>query len=92
MKIQHLPLTVCASLLLSGTVQAGYMSCGSAMIIDDQPVGQTQQQILQHCGEPTNRNGDNWYYDRSDVGQGTYRLHFNEAGQLDSIEQQMPEE
>ena len=92
MKIEHLPITILAGLLLAGTVQAGTLSCGDALITDDMPQGQSQQQILAHCGEPSYTQGDDWYYDRADVGEGTYILHFNASEQLDSIEQQMPEE
>ena len=49
-------------------------------------------QILDQCGEPTSQDGDNWLYDRSDVGQGMYILHFDDSGQLDSIQQQMDED
>jgi hypothetical protein len=49
-------------------------------------------QILDQCGQPTSQDGDTWLYDRSDVGQGTYILHFDDSGQLDSIQQQMDED
>jgi hypothetical protein len=82
----------CVSLLLAGSARAGSISCGDATITDDQDEGQTTMQILDQCGEPTTRDGDNWLYDRSDTGQGTYILHFNDSGQLDSIEQQLDED
>lgn len=91
MKIRCLSFTTCAGLLLAGTVQAGSIYCGDALVTDDQPDGQFQQQILAKCGEPTSRDGDDWLYDRSDVGEGTYVLHFNDSGQLESIEQQTEE-
>ena len=92
MKIQDISVTACAALLLAGTVQAGSITCGDAMITDDQPDGQFTQQILDQCGEPTSKDGDDWIYDRSDDGQGIYVLHFDDSGQLDSIEQQMNED
>jgi hypothetical protein len=76
-------------LLLAGTAQAGSISCGDATITDDQDVGQSTEQILNQCGPPTSQDGDNWIYDRSDVGQGIYILHFDDSGQLDSIQQQL---
>jgi hypothetical protein len=88
----YLAIAVCAGLLLSATARAGSITCGDAIITDDQDVGQTTQQILDQCGQPTSQDGDTWLYDRSDVGQGTYILHFDDAGQLDSITQQMEED
>jgi len=92
MKFRVFIIPACAGLLFAGTVQAGSISCGDATITDDQDMGQTTMQILDQCGEPTSKDGDNWMYDRSDVGQGIYILHFNDSGQLDSIEQQMDQD
>ncbi len=92
MKIRYRYIAGFTGLLLSGTAQAGSMTCGQAIITDDQLDGQVTQQILDKCGQPTSKDGDNWIYDRSDVGQGIYVLHFNDSGQLDSIEQQMDRE
>lgn len=89
MKINYFPLAGFPGLLLAGAVQATSMNCGTAVISDDQPDGQFKQQILEQCGEPTSKDGDDWLYDRSDVGDGTYILHFDDAEQLDSIEIQM---
>jgi hypothetical protein len=91
MKIIHSSFTTCAGLLLAGTVQAGSMYCGGALITDDQPDGQFKQQILKKCGEPTSRDGNDWLYDRADVGEGMYVLHFNDSGELESIEMQTEE-
>jgi hypothetical protein len=92
MKIHHLYIAAGAALLLAGTAHAGTMSCGDAFITDDQPQPLYKQEILEQCGEPTSREGNNWFYDRSDMGQGIYILHFNDAGQLASIEEQVSEE
>lgn len=89
MKVHVLIAAVCTGLLLAGSAQAGTITCGDNIITDDQDVGQTTQQILNQCGPPTSQEGDNWIYDRSDMGQGIYILHFNSDGQLDSIEQQV---
>lgn len=91
MKITQLCFPACAALLLSGAVQAGSMYCGGALVTDDQPDGQFQQQILKKCGEPTARDGNDWLYDRANVGEGIYVLHFNDAGELESIEIQTEE-
>jgi hypothetical protein len=92
MKIHTYLSTASAVLLFAATAQAGSMTCGDATITDDQDEGQTTMQILEQCGQPSSQDGDNWLYDRSDVGQGIYILHFDDAGQLDSIQQQMDED
>ena len=78
-----------AGILMAGIAQAGSITCGDATITDDQDVGQSTEQVLQQCGPPTSQEGDNWIYDRSNQGQGIYILHFNDSGQLDSIQQQV---
>ncbi len=40
MKNPNISVIACAALLLTGTVQAGSITCGDAMITDDQPDGQ----------------------------------------------------
>ena len=91
MKVHYLSAAAFAALLLAGNAQAGSMSCGASIIDDGQPDGQFKQQILAQCGEPTSKDGDNWFYNRADVGQGTYILHFNDSGQLESIDEQIAE-
>ena len=76
-------------MLMAAMAQAGSITCGDVTITDDQDVGQTTEQVLQQCGAPTSQEGDNWIYDRSDQGEGTYILHFDDSGQLDSIQQQV---
>jgi len=88
MKIHPLLFTWTA-LLLTGPVQAGSMTCGDALITDDQLDGELSEQVLAQCGEPSARDGTTWLYDRSDIGEGTYVLQFSDSGQLQSIEQQM---
>lgn len=92
MKFHVFLIPACAGMLLAGTVRAGSISCGDVTITDDQDQGQTTMQVLEQCGQPTSKDGDNWMYDRSDVGQGIYILHFDDSGQLDSIEQQMDQD
>jgi hypothetical protein len=88
MKANKFFFSITAGLLIAASTQAGTISCGSATITDGQLEGQLTAQILEQCGEPNSRNGDDWYYDRSDVGEGLYILHFNDSGQLESIEEQ----
>lgn len=84
-------IAVFAGMLLAGSAQAGSMTCGDTIISGGQLDGQFKQQILEQCGEPTSQDGVNWIYDRSDVGQGIYILHFSDSDQLDSVEEQMGE-
>jgi len=92
MKNRNRYIAQLAALLLGGTAQAGSMTCGDAIIGDDQPDGQFAQQILDKCGQPTSKDGNDWFYDRSDAGQGIYVLHFNDSGRLESIEEQLDRE
>jgi hypothetical protein len=92
MQFHKLLIPVCTGLLLAGTALAGSISCGDATITDDQDEGPTTQQVANQCGQPTSTDGDNWIYDRSNVGQGIYVLHFNGSGQLDSIQQQVDQD
>ena len=91
MKNNALYIAGFAGMLLAGSAQAGSMTCGDTIISGGQLDGQFKQQVLEQCGEPTSQDGDNWIYDRSDVGQGIYILHFSDSDQLDSIEEQMDE-
>ena len=91
MEVHVFPDTARTGLLLVGVAQAGTITCGDVIITDDQDDGQTTEQILDQCGPPTSQDGGNWIYDRSDMGQGIYILHFDDSEQLDSIEQQVDE-
>jgi len=88
MKFVNLMTTAGTGLLLACSVQAGSISCGSATIADDQPDAPLTEHIISHCGEPTSKDGNDWIYDRRDVGSGLYILHFNDAGKLESIDEQ----
>jgi len=89
MKSNCLYIAAFTGIWMAGIAQAGSITCGDATITDDQDAGQTTEQVLQQCGTPTSQDGDNWIYDRSDTGQGIYILHFDDSGQLDSIQQQL---
>jgi hypothetical protein len=89
MKFDRFLTTACACQLLVGTADAGSITCGDAIVTDDQDVGQTTQQVLDQGVPPTSQDGNNWIYDRSNQGQGIYILHFDDSGELDSIEQQV---
>ena len=86
MNTRHLASAFCAALMLYGTARAETMTCGSSLITDDQTDGLFSEQVQAQCGAPTAMEGNDWIYDRTDVGEGTYVLHFNDSGELESIE------
>jgi hypothetical protein len=88
MNNNFVPVSGILAMLPAASAQAGTLRCGGDIIIDDQLSGQFKEQILEQCGAPTDKNGDDWLYDRTDVGDGVYVLHFNDDGQLESIEEQ----
>lgn len=69
-------------MLSSQLVSAGSMTCGTHMIQDDQIPGQSRPEVEEKCGTPENSSGDEMYYKQGNV---TYRLHFNDGNELESI-------
>lgn len=70
--------------LLIGTslqVTANEMRCGTQLIFDDQIEPMLKEQVLEKCGEPTEKTYDSWYYQE----QGKV-LIFNDNDQLESIQ------
>lgn len=82
-----LALAIPMSLALIGGAQAAAMYCGVNLIEAGGEPAPTQAQVLAQCGEPSSREGDTWYYRRPDGS--TYRLHFNDNGELESIEEEV---
>ena len=72
------PLFMLASQLAS----ADSMTCGTHMIQDDQVPGQSRSEVEEKCGAPESSSGDDMYYQQDNV---TYRLHFNDGDELESI-------
>jgi hypothetical protein len=70
-----------AALTLSGAGFAQEMRCGNELISGDQVNPLLETQVLEKCGEPTSRDGYNWYYQE----QGKI-LVFNDNGELDHIQ------
>ena len=68
--------------LASQLASAGTMTCGTHMIQDDQIPGQSRSEVEEKCGTPESSSGDNVYYKQNNV---TYRLHFNDGDELESI-------
>ena len=72
--------------LVSQQSSAGTIMCGSYAIQDDQINAQTRADVEEKCGVPDRSSGNNDYYRQENV---TYRLHFNDAGELESITEEV---
>jgi hypothetical protein len=81
---QRLVIGLLVSQISSLNAFAGSMYCGTQIITDDEMQGESTQSIREKCGAPDEKNGNNWVYKHSDGA--TYRLHFNDNGELGSIE------
>ena len=84
MKVVH-TLTGFLLLVGSASVSAAVMVCGTHEIRDGQIPGQTRAEIEKKCGTPESIDGNNFYYRKGSV---TYRLHFNDSDELESIEEE----
>ena len=84
-KIQFWPPVIAAfTLLLAQPASAGYMRCGNHLIEDDLRHGPGQYEVLKKCGEPTERFGHTWIYERA----GSRKVvKFDDAGRLQRIEE-----
>jgi hypothetical protein len=80
MKINKLVLAG-ALAALSIPAMAQEMRCGEKLISGDQMQPLLEEQVLSICGEPSQRDGYNWYYDE----QGKI-LVFNGNGELETIQ------
>ncbi len=84
-------LTVFISSILLGAMclvgpasaATGFMRCGTHTISDSGRRGPGKYEVLKKCGEPTERFGNTWIYDRP--GRSKKILRFNDAGQLRNI-------
>jgi hypothetical protein len=66
------------------TAEAASMRCGSHIIQNDTLDGISQYEVLKRCGEPTERYGNTWVYDRP--GQMRRQLRFGPDGMLEDID------
>lgn len=81
MTIKKLVLTGALS-ALAVPAMAQEMRCGDELISGDQPQPLLEEQVLEKCGEPSERNGFNWYYNE----QGKI-LVFNGNAELETIQE-----
>jgi hypothetical protein len=56
------------------------------MIQDDQINGQSRTDVEAKCGTPESSSGNDLYYKKGNV---TYRLHFNDGNELESITEEV---
>lgn len=85
--MRNLAMTIGYFLLLSWfPVMAANMECSTHMISDEEVNGQTKSEIKKKCGQPDEIEGNNWYYKKE--SGAVYRLHFNDDGELESIQSQ----
>jgi len=73
-------------MLSSQLASADSMTCGTHMIQDDQIPGQSRSDVEGKCGTPESSSGDDMYYKQGNV---TYRLHFNDGNELESITEEV---
>lgn len=84
MSIKHLlvALFTIASMLYILPASAGSMRCGAHIIQDGGRNGPGKYEVLKKCGEPVDRFGNSWIYEKSG---GQYTLVFNDNGILLTI-------
>ena len=71
-----------------GTASAAVMVCGGYEVRGGQVPGQTRAEIEEQCGAPESSSEDDLYYRKDGV---SYRLHFNDSGELESITEEQSE-
>jgi len=62
---------------------SGSMRCGSHLVSAGQRHGPGKYEVLKKCGEPTQRNGNTWIYDKSG---NKHVVFFDQSGRLMRIE------
>jgi len=80
------PVLVSLLVMVSQQSPAGSIACGSYMIEDGQINGQSREEVEEKCGVPDSSSGNDYFYKQENV---TYRLHFNDADELESITEQV---
>ncbi len=63
---------------------ANYIKCSAHLISDSSSHRPGKYEVLKKCGEPTERYGDVWVYDRR--GYQPKTLHFDGTGRLQRIQ------
>ena len=63
---------------------SGSMRCGTHIVTAGQRHGPDKYEVLKKCGEPTEKYGNTWIYDKS--GSPKYVVFFDQSGRLMRIE------
>lgn len=63
---------------------SGSMRCGTHIVTGGQRHGPGKYEVLKKCGEPTQRHGNTWIYDKS--SNTKYVVIFDQSGRLMRIE------
>ena len=64
---------------------ADYMKCGTHLISDSSSHRPSKYEVLKKCGEPADRYGNVWIYEKPGYQQRT--LQFDGTGRLQSIQE-----
>jgi len=82
MRMSEIVLVTAITLLLTASVKADSMRCGSHVIEDGELQNiVTIDDVLKKCGQPSSREGNTLYYEKKGK-----RLVFDTAGRLMSIQ------
>jgi Protein of unknown function (DUF2845) len=86
MNMRTTKISIIATLILFGsqTVMAGSIRCGGRIISDGKRNGTGQYEVLKKCGEPTERIGNNWIYEKQNKRNV---IVFKDNGTIASIHQ-----
>ena len=76
-------IALLAALAPSSAFASGSMRCGSHLVAAGQRHGPLKYEVLKKCGEPANRLGNTWVYEK---GSKTYTAIFDHGGRLMRIE------
>ncbi len=84
-KIKLIIASVFVSIFLSQAALAGTMRCGTHLVTGGDRDSPGQYEVLKRCGEPTERYGDTWVYQKRGA---THVLRFSSEGQLRYIQKE----
>jgi len=75
---------ILSTLTLEPAFASGSMRCGQHVISGGGRQGPGQYEVLKKCGEPTQRMGNTWVYDKP--GQKRRVIRFNDNGMIIRID------
>ena len=78
----HRLAVVISAVFVGMPAMADTMRCGTQVIDDESH----QRDVLEHCGEPTEKRGSAWYYERGTTQFGV-TVHFQPDGEVERIEE-----